>query len=60
MSEVTSFTEKIVPDRTNSMELVGAGFGGLTNETLHGQRAVEENVEVCDGLISSVGLISSS
>ena len=30
---------------TNWMELVVAGFGGLTNEVLHGHCAVEENAE---------------
>ena len=30
------------------MELVAAGFGGLTNEVLHGQCAVEENAEAFD------------
>ena len=40
-----SLGEKILPDRTNSTELVAAGFGGLTNEVLHGQCAVEEDAE---------------
>ena len=49
MSEVTSFRGgKILPDRTNSMELVVAGFDGLTDEVLHGQCAVEENAEAFD------------
>ena len=39
---------KILPDRTNSTELVAAGFGGLTNEVLHGECAVEENAEAFD------------
>ena len=30
------------------MELVAAGFGGLTDEVLHGQCAVEENAEAFD------------
>ena len=40
MSEVTSFRGgKILPDRTNLTELVVAGFGGLTDEVLHGHCA---------------------
>ena len=39
MSEVTRFGGKILPDRTSLMELVVAGFGGLTDEVLHGQCA---------------------
>ena len=39
---------KILPDRTNSTELVVAGYGGLTDEVLHGQCAVEENAEAFD------------
>ena len=44
MSEVASFTaasveRKILLDRTNSMELVVSGFGGLTDEVLHGHCA---------------------
>ena len=35
----------MLPDRTNSMELVVVGFGSLTDEVLHGQCAVEENTE---------------
>ena len=38
----------MLPERTNSTELVIAGFGGLTNEVLHGQCAVEENAEAFD------------
>ena len=45
---VCSLGRKILPDRTNSTELVVAGFGGLTNEVLHGQCAVEENAEAFD------------
>ena len=50
MSEVTSFTQcslggKILPDRTNSTELVVAGYGGLTDDVLHGQCAAQENAE---------------
>ena len=53
MSEVTNFTVasveiKILPDKTNSTELVVTGFGGLTVEVLHGQCAVEENAEAFD------------
>ena len=52
MSQVTSFHcslgGKILPDRTNSTELVLAGFGGLTGEVLHGQCAVEEKAEAFD------------
>ena len=53
MSEVASFTvasveRKILLDRTNSMELVVSGFGGLTDEVLHGQYTVEENAEAID------------
>ena len=43
-----SFSGKILPDRTNSTELVVAGFGGLTDEALHGQCAVKENTEAFD------------
>ena len=39
MSEVTRFGGKILPDRTSLMELVVAGFGGLTDEVHHGQCA---------------------
>ena len=46
MSEVTD--GKIVPNITNTTVLVGAGFGGLTDEILHAQRAVEENGEALD------------
>ena len=35
-------------DRTNLTELVVAGFGGLTDEVLHGQCSVEENAEAFD------------
>ena len=38
----------MLPDGTKSTELVAAGFGGLTSEVLHGQRAVEENAEAFD------------
>ena len=47
MNEVTSFTIASV-ERTNSTELIIAGFGGLTDEVLHGQCAVEENAEAVD------------
>ena len=46
MSEVAS--GKIVPDITNTTELVGAGFGGLSDEVLHRQCAVEEIAEAFD------------
>ena len=39
---------KIFLDRTNLTELVVAGFGGLTNEVLHGQCVVEEKAEAFD------------
>ena len=39
---------KILPGRTNSTELVVAGFGGLINEVLHRQCAVEDNAETHD------------
>ena len=50
---MTSFTVasveiKILPDKTNSTELVVTGFGGLTVEVLHGQCAVEKNAEAFD------------
>ena len=35
-------------DRTNSTELVVAGFGCLTDEVIHAQCAVEENDEAFD------------
>ena len=38
----------MLPDRTNSMELVVVGFGSLTDEVLHGQCAVEENTKAFD------------
>ena len=38
----------MLPDRTNSMELVVAGFGSLTDEVLHGQCAAEENAKAFD------------
>ena len=65
MSEVTSFHcslgGKILPDRTNSMEPVVAGFGGLTDEVLHGQCAVEENAEAFDRVRErDYGMVSSS
>ena len=55
MSEVASFTvasveRKILLDRTNSMELVVSGFGGLTDEVLHGQCAVEKNAKAFDSV----------
>ena len=43
-----SLIGKILPDRTNSTELVVAGSGGLNDEALHGQCAVEENAEALD------------
>ena len=39
---------KILSDRTRSTELVVAGLGGLTDEVLHGQCAVEKNAEAFD------------
>ena len=51
MSEVTIFCSlggKILSGRTNSAELVVAGFGGLSNDVLHEQCAVEENAEAFD------------
>ena len=38
----------MLPDRTNSTELVGAGFGSLTDEVLRGQCAAEENTKAFD------------
>ena len=56
MSEVTSFRGgKILPDRTNLTELVVEGFGGLTDEVLHGHHAFEENAEAFDGVRERLG-----
>ena len=53
MSEVTLFCSlggKILSGRTISAELVVAGFGGLSNDVLHEQCALEENAEAFDGV----------
>ena len=43
------------------MEPVVAGFGGLTDEVLHGQCAVEENAEAFDRVRErDYGMVSSS
>ena len=39
---------KILPGGTNSTEPVAAGFGGWTNEVLHGQCSVEQNHDAFD------------
>ena len=36
----------MLPDRSNSTELVVAGLGGLTHENLYGQCAVEEKSRI--------------
>ena len=52
MSEVTSFSvASVLPDTTNSTELVVAGSGSLTDEVLHGQRAMEEDAEAERGTV---------
>ena len=49
---------KILPDRTNSTELVAAGYRSLTNELLRGQCAVKRTPRLLT--VGERDLVSSS